>query len=713
MTDFLLEIGTEEIPAGYFDLSLEPLVKSFQSLLQEQRLDCDKVISLGTPRRFILFASGLPVQQATLTKDITGPPERIAVTPDGKPTEALIGFAKRNHVDPKEVKLKETDKGKICYISVTAKGEKTENILSRIIPTLISKFSFPKSMWWENKSFTFARPIRYLTAIFGKKALKILLPGIPCTNKTYGHHIRNPKPITLASSDFIQYKKRLASASVMVDNNERKNKIRALINQVISKYGGSFHEAELLDEVTNLVEWPDVIECSFNQKFLSLPEPVLESAMKGHQRYFPIRDKNNKLLPKFIVITNGVKNESVKEGNERVLTARLTDARFFWEKDKKVPLGSKIDSLKETAYLGKLGSLYDKMQRLKNISSRIADELKFPDIKNTVERAAELAKTDLLTEMVGEFPDLQGIMGYEYSRIQGESEEVALAIKEHYMPRTAGDDIPHSPAGIVLSLTEKFDNITACFTLGLEPTGSQDPYAIRRQVLGIIRIIDENNIKLNSFRNIIQSAIEEVWKTIKSLPEKTKLTPLPPEKCAANIMTFFKERLINKYQEQKYPYDIIQAVMNSGFDKFPLFKKRLDDLLKLSKEPAVWPLLVEAVERTYNIQKGSKISGMVKEELLKEPEEKTLWDIYRRNAEQVQKLIDEQKYYEASILYTTIFGKPVHTFFEKVFVNADDVAIKNNRILILKQINQLYSQSIADLSCITTAKPLPKIVRNP
>lgn len=704
MTDLLLEIGTEEIPAGYFDLALEPLIKTFKSLLKEQRLDCDKVISLGTPRRFVLFAFGLPVQQATLTKEIMGPPERICFTPDRNPTEALIGFAIRNQVDPKEVKFKETDKGKTCCVFVTIKGEKTEIILSRLVPALINKLSFPKSMWWENKSFTFARPIRYLTAIFGKKALKILLPGILCTNKTYGHHILTSKPITLASSDIVQYKKRLAYARVMVDNNERKDKILALINQVIKKYGSQFHETDLLDEVTNLVEWPDVIECGFDQSFLSLPEPVLESAMKGHQRYFPIRDKNNKLLPKFIVITNGVKNESVKEGNERVLTARLSDARFFWENDKKIPLGSKIDGLKETAYLGKLGSLYDKMQRLKNISSKIADELNLPDIKNIVERAAELAKTDLLTEMVGEFPDLQGIMGYEYARVQGESEEVALAIKDHYMPRTADDDIPHSKAGIVMSLAEKFDNIAVCFTLGMEPTGSQDPYAIRRQTLGIMRIVEENNLKLPSLRNIIQYAIEELWKTIKSLPEKIKLTPLPQSECADKIIAFLKERLINKYQEQKYPYDIIQAVMNSGFDNLLLFKMRLDNLSALSKETSIWPLLVEVVERTYNIQKGSKIAGTVKEELLKEPEEKALWDIYRQNADQIQKLIVEQKYYDASTFYTKVFGQPVHTFFEKVFVNVDDIGVKNNRIILLGQINKLYSNSIADLSGITTGR---------
>jgi glycyl-tRNA synthetase beta chain len=705
MTDLLLEIGVEEIPAGYIDTALPDIERIFSSLLSEARLKYDKIITCATPRRLMLLVSGLPEKQETITKEFAGPKQIASFTPDGKPTEALLGFARRYNTDPKEVRFKNSDKGKIAYVLVTIKGEKTETILEATVKTLIGKLSFPKSMWWENKSITFARPIRYITVMLGKKALKLSITGIPCSNKTYGHHILDNKPIALTSSDFDKYKTALKKSHILVDNSERKDKIKSLIDKSLAKYGGKFRENALLNEVANLVEWPEILECDFESRFLNLPEAVLEAAMKGHQRYFPIRDKSEKLLNKFIVITNGIANALIKAGNERVLRARLTDAEFFWEKDRKIPLSSKIELLKDMAYLGKLGSFYDKTQRVKELSKQIALRLGFNDISAKVERAAELSKADLLTEMVGEFTELQGIMGCEYALVQGEEKEVALAIKEHYMPRTADDDIPRSKAGIVLSLAEKFDNIAACFTINLAPTGSQDPYAIRRQALGIIRIIEENNVALSSIRNIAHIALDGVWKTINALPPKTLPNALTPQQSINNILSFFKDRIINRYQEKSYPYDILQAVISSGFDNPLVVKKRLDALIKLSKESETdWNQLVETVERTYNIQKNSKASGIVNDELLKEPEEKKLREVYIQNEVKIRELINKQDYYAASLEYKKVFSNPVHEFFNKVFVNVDDEAVKNNRILLLKGINKLFSDSIADLSCITTGR---------
>jgi glycyl-tRNA synthetase beta chain len=764
MPNLLLEIGTEEIPAGYLTPALAQMEQGFKALLEESRLTCGKIYTTGTPRRLVLFAAGLPLSQTSFSKEIVGPKTAIAFKEDGKPTEALIGFARRYQTKPEDVKVKDSDKGKVCFILQTVRGEKIEAVLARIIPALISKLSFPKSMWWQDKAFSFARPIRSMVVLLGRKVIKISLPapiqdipnigrpripprsagprliGSPrrgqsgmsgiviASNKTRGHHILNNKPITISSADYSQYKKALSRASVMVDHDERREEIHQLLLHALKKYGSKFTETELLDEVTNLVEYPEVLECEFEHEFLALPAAVLESAMKSHQRYFPVRDPHNKLLSKFIVITNGGKDRKlVREGNERVLRARLTDARFFWEKDKKIPLASKTESLKQMAFLGRLGSFYDKSQRIKQIGLFICSELNYgSDITLTVSRAAELCKTDLLTEMVGEFPDLQGIMGYEYSRIQGApdsgggslniprsdaerdaTESIAIAIKEHYLPRTADDAIPKSTSGIVLSLAEKFDNITACFVAGFEPTGSQDPYAVRRQVLGVIRIIEEIGLPLPSIRKLMLFALEQIQRTIQTLADKNRIQFGQSREYADKIMAFFQERLINRHVDEQHPHDLVQAVLNSGFDNMSLFKTRLKDLVKLHTH-ASWPKLVEVVERTYNIQKASQASGAVRDELLREKEEHILWEAYRNNKDQIQSLISQQKYYDASILYAKVFAEPVHTFFDKVFVNVPDQMLKNNRILMMRHINKLYSEHIADLSQVVSGKTTVK-----
>lgn len=704
MANFLLEIGTEEIPAGYIRPALGQMANIFREYLAEARLECKEIRTLGTPRRLVLFTTGLPRQQASYTKEIMGPRQGIAFDEAGKPTPALLGFTRRYQASPYTVKLKDTNKGKICYLTITTKGEKTEIILSRLIPLLLSKISFAKSMWWQEKSLTFARPIRYLLALFNQRPLKVSISNIVASNKTFGHHILAPRPITMSSANLSQYKKRLNRAYVVVDDKERRSRIANSANRILAKYGSRLDNGDLLNEVTNLVEYPVALEGSFNQKFLVLPEAVLESAMKSQQRYFPVRDRYRKIQPKFIVISNGGKNQRlIKEGNERVLNARLADAVFFWEKDKKTRLEAKVEGLKEVAFLGNLGSYYEKIQRLKYVAEFILSNLdNLTELRSILHRSAELCKADLLTGMVGEFPDLQGIMGYEYARLQGELPEVARAIREHYLPRYQNDAVPESRAGIILALAEKFDNLAACFTLNLKPTGSQDPYALRRQTLGIIRIILHHNLAL-SYRKIVLFALEQIQKTMMNLPGKTKPALKAPREYADEIMLFLRERLHQLCLDEKYPYDFIRATLVSGFDNLTDFKLRLDTLVKLARE-SLWSKLVTVVERTYNIGKDVKVSGLVREDLFEEPEERQLWEIYKNNRLAVQHLIDQKRYLEAARLYTKTFAGPVHTFFDRVFVNVDNAALRNNRILLVKHINRLYSDQIADLSRIVTEK---------
>ncbi len=402
----------------------------------------------------------------------------------------------------------------------------------------------------------------------------------------------------------------------------------------------------------------------------------------------------------------------IQEGNERVLKARLADALFFWEQDKKQPLFSRKEKLKNITFLGTLGSFYEKTERLKTLGKFIAEEsgLVYPAeavvdtgvVQDTV-RAAELCKTDLLTEMVYEFPELQGLMGYEYARQQHEPKNVALAIKEHYLPRFAGDGLPTSRPGIFLSLAEKFDNLTACFVLNMVPSGSQDPYALRRQALGIIRIIQTKQLTNLSLNKIIDFSLTQILQTIKNLSDKGKITLKTVEEHRRDILAFIEDRLVQFYLENAYQIDLIRAVLKTssaldgtGFDKIPECTMRLNALRELSRQP-LWPQLVELVERTYNIGKKASVAGEVNPDLLKEPEEKEVWEIYQQNKDKIQELIEQRNYLEASTLYAGVFAEPVHKFFDKVYVNVEDETLRNNRILLMTKINLLYSARIAKL----------------
>jgi glycyl-tRNA synthetase beta chain len=704
MPNFLLEIGTEELPPDFIKPALHTLADALSISLRENNLPFEVIKTFGTPRRLTVFINELPAKQEDQTKEIMGPRDTACFDPEGKPTQALSGFANRYHIKPADIKFKDTPKGKIACALLKIKGASTKTLLPGLVVQAIRQVSSPKAMWWSDKTFSFSRPIRYFAALLGKDTLKIELAGIPSSNKTYGHSLLKPQPIILRSADLNQYKQTLKKAFVMVDMTERRTKVLAEINALLKQYDSQIPERhmDLLEEVTNMVEWPAAIEGNFSKDFLSLPEAVLAVAMKKYQRYFPVYDKEGNLLPSFIVLANNTQSNSkiIREGHERVLRARLTDAKFFWEKDKQINWTNKTNQLKEISFLPGLGSLTEKVQRLKFLTSIITSEVNYDqEIKTTTLRAAELCKLDLLSEMVGEFPELQGIMGYEYMRLQKEPEEVARAIKEHYQPRFQSDTLPQTKTGIVLALAEKFDNLAACFTLGMKPSGSQDPYALRRQTLGIIKIILENQLTL-SLKKVIRLALDQVRGPNLALTDKNKTLPKNIEEALNEIKDFIEDRVYQLCLEEGFPQDLIRATLHSGFDNLPDFKTRLESIAKL-KDAAIWPELVTVVERTYNIGKNVDLRGEVKSELLQTPEETELWKIYESYKPQVQQLLGQKKYYAASLLYAKAFTKPVHQFFDKVFVNVDDMSLRNNRILMMKQINQLYTERIADLSFVS------------
>lgn len=686
MGKLLLEIGTEEIPAGYIAPALRQMETLLREGLKENRLSCGEVKTFGTPRRLGLYTEDIPEKQPVLREEVQGPAVKVAIGPDGKPTKAGLGFARTQGVEFSQLQIKDTPKGSYLFAVKNHEGKASVKLLPDILATVIRSTPFPKKMRWRGPGLLFARPIRWILALFNTKVIELELNGIKSGRVTYGHPFLSGREITVKDADFTRYIELLRKEMVIVDPEERKSILREHINRIMRKYGSELRNEELLDEVNNLVEYPFPVECTFSEGFLRVPQEVVETVMIDHQRYFPIEDGSGKLLPRFIAVTNRDSREARQavEGNERVLKARLADAKFFWEEDRKRPLEDRLEGLKDVLFHEKLGSYWERTERIDRLAGYIAMRLGLPDEeREALHQAARLCKADLLTQMVVEFPKLQGIMGYNYAREEGKPEEVALAIMEHYLPRYAGDRLPQTRLGTVLSLADKFDTLCACFSVGLIPTGSQDPYGLRRQAHGIVRIIESQKLPL-SLQDTLTAAQENF-----------------PGKGAAvrDIIAFFRDRLYQMFLERGYRYDIINAVLEAGFDDISDFCERIDIISRISTTP-VWQELVTLVERTFNIGKGAPPVGEVDEGLFQQEEERALWDIYLRNKDRIKALIDERKYEEASRAYAETFARPVHIFFDRVFVNVEDERLRNNRLALVKNINQLYAPRVADLSQI-------------
>ena len=690
MSNLLLEIGTEEIPAGYIEPALKQMEELFAAQVKKNRIGFDSIHTTGTPRRLVLFASGLPRRQEDIVQEVKGPSAKVAFDENGKPTKAAIGFAGSQGVKAEDMKVVDTSNGKYCFAVKEIEGRRIFDLLPEILTSIITSIAFPKSMRWKADKLYFARPIRTIMALFDKDVINLELNGIKADRKTNGHQFLSNNVIDIKGADYDSYREILKSENVIVEIDERQDIIKKEINSILSVYDSTLDDEVLLEEVTNLVEFPGAVKCSFDKGYLAIPSEVIETAMKDHQRYFPVKDKDGKLLPEFIVITDrdSGDGEIIRKGNERVLRARLADANFFWDEDKKISLHERVKDLESLVFHEDIGSYLNREERIGEVAHFIAEMLNFsPDKLELVKLASSLCKTDLLTEMVGEFPKLQGIMGREYALAQGEDKEVARSIAEHYLPRYADDVLPETEIGTVLSLADKFDIIASCFSAGLIPTGSQDPYALRRQAQGIIRILETKELDV-SLKKMFEKSL-------------SSLTDISPEsgKVYGQIMDFFKDRVYNIYLERGYRYDIVESVMKSGFDNISDFVCRLEVVTRIAETP-IWQNLVEVVERTFNIGKNCTIQGEVNEELLKEEEERALWAVYKKENEGLLQYVPQGKYEELSIAYNDAFAKPVHNFFDKVFVNVEDEKIKNNRLLLVKKVNEIYVENIANLAFI-------------
>lgn len=686
--DIIFEIGTEEIPARFIPSALERMKEDFSVLLNEQGISFKTAESFGTPRRLLLYVKDAAEKQAEKAVEVIGPAKAVAYDKDGAPTKAAIGFAKGQGIDVKELQLKKTDKGEyICALKKEG-GRDTEGLLTELLPRFLLKIDFPKSMYWDDKKIRFARPIRWLTALYGNKPVRFEVANVKSSNMSRGHRFMSPGAFVIGDKE--SYLHQLEANYVIVEPAKRRKMIIEQIEQIAKEKGGSvLKDEELIDTVTFLVEYPAAICGDFDKKYLELPKDILINAMKEHQKYFSIIDKNEKLMPHFICIANTKAKDMdiVKKGNERVLRARLDDASFYFKEDRKKKLSDRTNDLKGVVFQEQLGTLYDKVQRDVALTEYLAPIID-AKLLEPVKRAAYLCKSDLLTGVVGEFPKLQGIIGREYALLDGEKKETADAIYEHYLPRFAGDELPKTNAGMILSIADKIDNICGCFAIGLIPTGSQDPYALRRQGLGILQILLSKKIHI-SLIGLVESALS-------ALKDKAKKT----EDAKKDALDFIRQRMDNLLTSEGYRYDIVDAVLTAKFDDPYDCFLRIQALNKLKDEPYFEPLMI-SFKRVINIV-PKDFKGAVDEKALKEPAEKELCKAYMALKADITPLIKEYNY-ELALRKISTLKKEVDAFFDKVLVMDKDEMIKGNRLSLLKEIGLLFN-IIADFSKIVTEK---------
>ena len=681
----LLEIGTEEVPAHVMPGILSQLKENAAKTFEELRIEYKNIKTLGTPRRSALLVEGLAEQQADLSKENRGPAVNIAFDADGNPTKAAQGFARGQGVKPEELVTKDG----YVYAMVHEKGGQTVDLLGDTLKSLVDGLNFPNNMHWADLDYKFIRPLRWLVALYGQDVIDFEVANVKSGRTSRGHRFLSEGDFEIANAE--DYVEACRKASIIVDQNERCEMIRQQIAEVAAANGGQAEVNEdLLEEVLYLVEYPTALCGKFDEKYLALPAEAVITPMRDHQRYFPVL-KDGQLLPLFITIRNGGKEhlETVQHGNERVLRARLEDAQFFFDEDRKKTLEQHGEKLKTVVFQDGLGTIYDKALRLEVLAGYIADAIgaNEQDKKDAV-RAAKLAKADLVTGMVTEFTELQGVMGREYALLDGETKAVAQAIDEHYMPRFAGDSQPASVAGRIVSLADKIDTIVGTFSRGLIPTGSQDPFALRRQALGIVNMLKEAQYHI-SLSQLVAKAMELL--NIADAGQQAKLQN--------DVADFMKLRLKNVLADAGIRYDVVDAVFVTVDDIYGVFLRAqaVNEAVKQDMEKTI-----QAFVRTGNIaRKAEDVQAAVEADLLAEQVEKDLCKAYEAAASKVEREIEAQDY-AGAIATLSQLAAPIDAFFDGVMVMDKDEKIKNNRLGLLKLVDNLICQ-VADFSKIVLA----------
>lgn len=693
----LLEIGTEEIPSSYIEPALKQMEDFASKALNAAGLKYGSVRTYATPRRLVLMIDGLEEKSPDRTEEILGPSVKAAKDANGNFTQAAVGFANKNGVKPEKLLTKTTEKGEyLCFVK-KIKGEKTEKLLCAMFPEIMKNISFPKTMVWEESMFRFARPIRNIIALYDKKIIKFRIADVKSSNWTIGLHAVDNSKIVIESPE--TYLTKMKNRSVIADQNERREEIKRSIEASVKEVGSVIPDEALVDEINYLVEYPSAVLCAFDKKYLDLPEEVLTVCMKKSQKCFAVNGKDGKFSNYFIGVRNGVsKNqETVRAGYEKVVAARLADAEFFYHNDLKKGLEANIEKLQGIVFHKEIGTVYEKVERIKQIASLFNREFNMDIDDNTLAKAVMLAKADLVSEMVFEYPELQGIMGKIYAKKLGESADIAQAVEQHYWPLSAGGKLPENKIAFLISLADKIDTLAANFSIGLEPSGSADPYGLRRAGIGFIRMATENLPQ--------QDLAHAMDKAFDYLPESVKNNP-KFKQAAERLGGFFWQRIENLLESEGYASDDVKAVVSASkvhrLRGLGTLRPKLDSL-KSAKQKGDFSSIAAAFKRINNIVSQAKkqnieIPENINEDLLKDDTEQALFKAGRNAKTEVDGYIAKAEY--DKVFDKVLELKPViDNFFEKVMVMDNDENLKKNRIALLNRIKNIFV-SFVDFSAL-------------
>ncbi|MCY9383315.1 glycine--tRNA ligase subunit beta [Bacillus inaquosorum] len=653
--DLLLEIGLEEMPARFLNESMVQLGEKLTGWLTEKNINHGEVKLFNTPRRLAVFVKDVAEKQADIKEEAKGPAKKIALDADGNWTKAAIGFSKGQGANVEDLYIKEVKGTEYVFVQKFQAGQETKSLLPEL-SGLVTSLHFPKNMRWGNEDLRYIRPIKWIVALFGQDVIPFSITKVESGRTTQGHRFLGHE-VSIESPS--AYEEQLKEQHVIADPNVRKQMIQSQLEAMAAENNWSIPvDEDLLDEVNHLVEYPTALYGSFESEFLSIPEEVLVTTMKEHQRYFPVKDKNGDLLPHFITVRNGNSHaiENVARGNEKVLRARLSDASFFYKEDQKLNIDANVKKLENIVFHEELGSLADKVRRVTSIAEKLAVRLQADEetLKH-VKRAAEISKFDLVTHMIYEFPELQGIMGEKYARMLGEDEAVATAVNEHYMPRSAGGETPSTFIGAVVAMADKLDTITSFFSIGVIPTGSQDPYGLRRQASGIVAILLDRNWGIS---------FEELLTFVQTDKEN-------------ELLDFFTQRLKYVLNAEQIRHDVIDAVLESS-ELEPYSALHKAQVLEQKLGAPGFKETAEALGRVISISKKG-VRGDIQPDLFENEYEAKLFDAYQTAKQNLQESFSK-KDYEAALSSLSALKEPIDAYFDHTMVIADNETLKANRL---------------------------------
>ena len=693
--DLLVEIGTEELPASFILPAVEDLRRGITERLGAARLAHRGWRIFATPRRLAVEIKEVAEATTDTSREVIGPPAKSAFDQKGKPTQAAEKFAASNRVPLAALRRVQTSKGEYIAALVEENGRPARALLPEILSIAVHGIGFRKSMRWSDVEQTFARPVHWIVALLGEEVLPLVFGDVRSGRQTRGHRFLAPEPIELRAAG--EYETALERAHVIADVGRRRSIVEERVSAAAARFPGAqvISDPDLLDQVTNLVEEPHPVLGRFEERHLDLPREVLVQEMKSHQRYFSLTDASGKLLPLFVAVSNtSVRDERASQlGYERVLRARLADGRFFFDEDRKIALGDRVEKLRRVVWQGSLGSYADKVDRIRALALRLCEmtsKASSVSLRQTIDRAATLSKADLVTGMVGEFPELQGVMGREYALASGEPPEVAQAIFEHYLPRGAGDALPSGDAGALIGIADRLDTLMGIFAIGKIPTGGADPYGLRRACLGVINII-----LAKGYRFSLSAAVCEALQLLQ--PRLAEHKRKPADRAAEDqVLEFFRGRLKALWSETYRP-DAVEAVLSAGFDDLVAAHRRVQALSELVLRPDFLPLAV-TFKRVANIveKQGRDLAASLDRNLLSEEAERALHRRTMEAAEAVHRELASDDY--AAALRQIAGLKPaVDAFFDKVMVMTDEKALRANRVSLLREVRALFNE-VADFS---------------